>query len=165
MTPEEFQKRIAKMSRDLKKAVNKDIPRKVAKAAVRAFKDNFRNEGFFGEKWEEVQRRKTKTVKYKTKTGKVKTKTVKIGKGAAGRRKILTGSTADLGKSIKSKVEGTTITVYSDLPYSAAHNEGTNNAGRGHKTKIPKRQFIGDHPELQKIIQNEIEQNLNDIFK
>jgi len=160
MTPEQFNKYLANFQINVKNAQG-DLPRIAANEAARQFRKNFQDESFFGQKWEEVQRRQTKTVKYKTKSGKEKTKTVKRGKGADGSRKILTGRTADLGKSINIKIEPNKAIVYSDLPYSAAHNEGTRTAGRGRNTKIPKRQFIGNHPVVQDAILKEITKRMN----
>lgn len=160
MTPEEFNKHLAKMQINIKKAVSSDIPKLAGNEAARLFRKNFQEEGFFGKRWKDVNRRRV--VSAKTKSGKLKYRT--RGKGADGRRKILTGRTANLGRSIKVNVRVGGATVYSDLPYSAAHNEGTNNAGRGHNTKIPKRQFIGKHKVLDKAIKDKIETALNKIF-
>ena len=52
--------------------------------------------------------------------------------------------------SVKKRTKPGVAIIYSDVPYAAAHNEGTNNAGRGHKTRIPKRQFIGESRTLNK---------------
>lgn len=161
MTPEEFNKQLAHFKIKVKQAQG-DLPRIAANEAARLFRENFQEEGFFGEPWEEVERRKSKVVKYKTKSGKVKTKTVKIGKGADGKRKILTGRTGNLGRSISIRVEPNMAIVYSDLPYSAAHNEGTSTAGRGRRTKIPKRQFIGNHRIVQNAILTEIQKRIKE---
>lgn len=160
MTPEQFNKYLANFQMNIKNAKG-DLPRIAANEAASLFRKNFQDESFFGDKWEEVQRRQPKTVKYKTKSGKEKTKSVKKGKGADGSRKILTGRTADLGKSIGIKIEPNRAVVYSDRPYSAAHNEGTSTAGRGRNTKIPKRQFIGNHPVVQAAILKEITRRMN----
>lgn len=160
MTPDQFNKYLANFQMNVKNAQG-DLPRIAANEAARQFRKNFQDESFFGDPWEEVQRRQTKTVTYKTKSGKQKTKSVTKGKGADGSRKILTGRTADLGKSINIKLETGKAIVYSDLPYSAAHNEGTSNAGRGRKTKIPRRQFIGNHPVVQSAILEEVKKRMN----
>ncbi|MCQ2976332.1 MAG: phage virion morphogenesis protein, partial [Bacteroidales bacterium] len=80
-------------------------------------------------------------------------------KGADGRRKILTGKTGNLGRSIKYRIEPHQVIIFSDVKYAKAHNEG-DMTGRNHKVKMPKRQFIGSHPvlknELEKIINNYI---------
>ncbi|MFZ4707498.1 MAG: phage virion morphogenesis protein, partial [Bacteroidales bacterium] len=150
---------------NVKRAINSDIPRIAGNEAARLFRQNFQNEGFFGKKWKEVNRRGTKTTGYKTKAGKQKTKTVRAGKGADGSRKILTGRTGNLGRSIKVRTEPGTAIIYSDVKYSAAHNSGAQNAGRGRRTKIPQRQFIGNSPELERSVKSKIEYALNFIFK
>ncbi|MCR4559414.1 MAG: hypothetical protein K5685_04995 [Bacteroidales bacterium] len=50
-------------------------------------KENFLNEGFFGQHWEEVKRRQPQTIIVKTKNGRKK-KTIPCAKGAAGKRRI-----------------------------------------------------------------------------
>lgn len=159
MTPEQFNKYLANFQINVKNAKG-DLPRIAANEAARLFRKNFQDESFFGKRWEDVKRRQKIEVKYKTKSGKVKTKNVKRGKGADGSRKILTGRTADLGKSISVKIETNRSIVYSDLPYSAAHNEGTSTAGRYRSTKIPRRQFIGNHPVVQSAILEEIKKRM-----
>ncbi len=165
MTPEQFLKHLTRMNEQLKKAMDNDIPKIVANRATQMFKQNFKEEGFFGKKWKEVQRRQLHTVKYKTKGGKVKTKIVPAGKGVMGRRKILTGRTGNLGRSIRWKTEPGKAIIYSDLPYSLAHNEGTNNAGRTHNVHLAKRQFIGDHAKIQEMVKKTIEEQLKRLGK
>ncbi len=165
MTPEQFRKQLANMHLNVEKAINEDIPRIAGNEVARLFRQNFQQEGFFGKKWDEVNRRKTKEVSYKTKNGKLKTKTITNARGADGKRKILTGRTGDLGRSIKVKTEPRKAIIYSDLKYSLAHNEGTSNAGRGGRTRIPKRQFIGDSPEVQAAVERIIKDQFNNIFK
>ncbi|MDR1544844.1 MAG: hypothetical protein LBS50_10675 [Prevotellaceae bacterium] len=154
MTPEQFASHLAQMQLDFKDYVNDILPEILANEAVLMFKENFQDESFFGEKWQEVQRRNagTKTYKYATQADR--------------NRKILTGRTGNLGRSIKVKEVGNgTATIISDLPYSDAHNSGTTTAGRGRGTTIAQRKFIGDHPKLQQaltdIINDEIDRIIN----
>ena len=67
--------------------------------------------------------------------------------------------------SIKKLTKPGEAIIYTDVPYAAAHNEGTNNAGRNRKTKIPKRQFIGDSNTLNKKVIKVIEDELKRILK
>jgi phage gpG-like protein len=164
MTPKEFEKRLAKMALDVKRAIDRDLPKVIANEAKQLFRENFEKEGFFGEKWKEVERRKTKKVTYTTKSGKTKTKTVTNAKGAAGSRKILHGQGRNLSRSLQSKTEPGRVIIYSDLPYSAAHNEGTNTAGRKRNVKIPKRQFVGEHPTLTAAVAAKIEEVMRGVF-
>jgi phage gpG-like protein len=165
MTPAQFAKHLASLEIYIKKAIDEDIPKRAGNEAARLFRQNFQQEGFFGQKWKDVQRRGTKTATYKTKSGKFKTKTVTVGKGVDGSRKILTGRTGDLGRSIKVATAPGTAIIYSDIKYSRAHNDGTANAGRGRRTTIPQRRFIGDSPELQTAVRNTIEAAMSKLFK
>ena len=122
MTPQEFQKYLSQVQIKLNRALKTAIPKIIGNKAVSLYKKNFREEGYFGEPWKEVKRRQNRTIAYKTKKGKVKTKQVKVGKGAAGTRAILTGSTGDLRRSIQYKVEAGKVIIYSDRKYSRAHN-------------------------------------------
>jgi phage gpG-like protein len=70
-----------------------------------------------------------------------------------------------LGRSIKKQIEPGKVTIFSDVPYAAAHNEGTNNAGRKRNVVIPKRQFIGDSETLNKEIEKIIADEIGKILK
>jgi len=149
MTPEQFSILLKSQQAKLAQAINTDLPMAIGKKAVDLFTENFQKEGFQdnGPKpWKEVQRR-TRNVR-----------------GAAGSRKILTGKTGDLGRSIKYEVSPGKVTIYSDVIYADVHNEGLK-AGRGAGFTMPKRQFIGDSADLDKIIDDEIEKTLNNILK
>ena len=107
-------------------------------------------QGFFGQRWQDVKRR-TNPPKGKESL-------------AAARRPILTGSSGNLGRSIHFTTQPGKVIVQSDLPYSSAHNYGTNNAGRSHNVHIPQRQFIGEHPQLESEIEKLIEKELLKAF-
>ena len=147
MTIEQMRDKIARQKIEIERAINDDLPKKIGNRVVRMTKQNFQEEGFYGKRWKEVKRRQGH--------GK---------RGADSRRKILTGRTGDLGRSIKAKPEQASVTIYSDLPYSAAHNEGTQNAGRGHRTRIPKRQFLGNHPKVEQAVRETIQTEINKIL-
>jgi phage gpG-like protein len=148
MTQKEFKQRMHNMESEFKAFFDAYGPTIAGNVAVRLFKENFQTESFFGEKWREVKRRQDTW----TRNGKlVKNPT----RGAARTRKILTGATGDLGRSIKIKavVPGRAV-IWSDPaafgskhPYGAVHNEGLK-AGRGKGFIMPRRQFIGDAPAL-----------------
>ena len=148
MTPEQFKQQLARFDINVKKAIHTDLPRIIGNEAARLFRMNFQKESFFDQKWNEVKRRQPPAAK-----------------GAAGKRKILTGKTGDLGRSIKVKTVPGRVTIYSDVPYSLAHNQGARNAGRGNRTTIPQRQFIGDHDQLKQALREKFEQEMNKIFK
>jgi phage gpG-like protein len=136
-------KYFAQLGVKVEKAVMHDAPLIIGNELVKAFKQNFQDEAFFGKKWQDVKRR---TNPPKGKEGL-----------ADARRKILTGRTGNLGRSIRKEVRDGSVRIYSDLPYSAAHNEGTTTAGRGRHTVIPQRQFIGRSKEVDDIVRAAIE--------
>lgn len=137
----------ARWTKRLTDMIDKDAPLIVGNKALSLFKRNFREEGFFGEKWPDVIRRTGKQYRYTSKNGKARTRIVKPQPGAFGRRPILTGQTGDLGRSLEMKTASGEVTVSSNLVYSAIHNDG-GRAGRGHRSLIPRRRFMGDHPQL-----------------
>lgn len=81
-------KHFARLQLEIKQAIDHDLPIIIGNEAVRLFKKNFQDEGFFGKPWQQVKRRQTHTVKYKTKSG-MHSRIVPKAKGAAGTRKIL----------------------------------------------------------------------------
>jgi phage gpG-like protein len=192
MKPDQFKKYFADLKIKLNQALKYDIPKKIGNNAVSLFKDNFQKESFFGKKWDEVLRRKSRTVSYKTKSGKSKEKKATFGKGAYSKRKILTGATKQLGRSIRYKADERKVVIYSDLEYSKIHNEGgkitvtkkmkkyfwamymnTNDEQykmlalmkEGKVIKMPKRQFIGSHRVVDDMVKKTIEESINNIFK
>ena len=148
MNQAELTLKLKTLPAEINKVLN-DVAIITGKQAVDLFKENFQNEGFNGKPWQEVKRRQNPKTR-----------------GAAVSRKILTGDTGDLGESIKYKYLGNAeVSVYSNSPYAQAHNEGTRTAGRGNSTVIPKRQFMGRSPELDKIVETEIKKKLDNLFK
>lgn len=143
MQIQDFSHHLQHLEANLKRQLEHDLPIKLGNIAVRMFNDNFQKESFFGRAWKEVKRR------------------LQGVKGAAGRRKILTGPTGNLGRSIQATPRDGSVTIHSDLPYASAHNDGTSNAGRSHNVRIPQRQFIGESPELTDALEKKIEQEIN----
>lgn len=127
MTPDQFKQRLQLQRKELKQAFARTLPVKVGAAAEAFARDNFRRQGFLDsslKSWTPAKRRsdpKNPDRAYGT---------------LLSRRRALY-------MSIKHRVQPGVAIVYSNVPYAAAHNEGTNNAGRGHRTRLPKRQFIG----------------------
>lgn len=152
MTPQEFEQHIKGLAIQSEAFINNELRRSVGKIAVDHFTENFQQEGFVDdslEKWPEVKRRLNPRTR-----------------GARKTRKILTGETGDLGRSINYDLGpgSDSITIYSDKPYAAAHNEGTTTAGRGNSTTIPKRPFIGHSDKLDGKIRKEIEDGLDRVL-
>lgn len=122
------------------------------------FDNNFREQGFFGDKW-------------------VATKASKTNKaGKKGSILIVTGA---LRRSIRSHIRGNSVVFTSHLPYASVHNEGgkgsvtvrrhtrTSSKGRSYDvrsheraTNIPQRQFIGDHDKVQQALGDIVYKNL-----
>ena len=150
MDMKDFGKYFANCRVELQRTIGNDIPKIVANKGLLLFKKNFQTESFFGQKWKDVKRR---TNPRRSQMGK-----------ASAQRPILTG-TGDLGRSLKYEVGQGFVRFYSDLPYSAAHNEGTSTAGRGNHTTIPQRQFLGESDEIDRLVTDTIEQQLDKIFR
>jgi len=163
MNQSDFTLKLKTLPAQLKRALH-DVAIITGKQAVDMFKENFQQESFNGKPWQEVKRRQDSRNFKVISRGKNKGQSRAV--NAYGSRKILTGDTGDLGESIKYKYMGNaSVTIYSDKPYAAAHNEGTRTAGRGNRTVIPQRQFMGPSPELDKIVETELKRKLNNLFK
>jgi phage gpG-like protein len=170
MTPKQFEQEIKNFAKQSREFTDKIAPKIAGNIAVSKFKQNFQDGGFFGKKWKEVKRR---TMPVKTVTrGKRIGKKYQYPSPAQQKRKILTGDTGDLGRSIELKqaangkaVIHTSLTAFSSKePYGSVHNEGLR-SGRAKGFKMPKRQFIGEHPKLNKAIIDKLKEYLNKIFK
>ncbi len=161
MTPEQFQNEIKRLENEFKDLFEKNAPTIAGKTAVKYFKKNFQNEAWGRVAWKEVQRRTpgTKANKYAAKRHKARTT-----------RKILTGDTGDLGRSIEIKsVQKGQVVIWtapnefgSKEPYGRVHNEGLR-AGRGKGFIMPKRQFMGESEQLNTLIISELERKLKQI--
>lgn len=154
MSPEQFQQELNRLQSEFKELFDKYAPTIAGKTAVSYFKKNFQNEAWGRVKWQEVKRRTDPHVK-----------------GAKATRKILTGETGDLARSIEIKsisngqvVIWTAPSAFSKEPYGRVHNEGLR-AGRGKGFIMPKRQFMGESEELNALIISEIERKLKQITK
>lgn len=156
MEIQDFSRHLKGVERSLRRQLAHDLPVKVGNLAVRLFKRNFQREGFFGRRWREVKRRIPGTKAYKQAARHHPAQT---------KRRILTGGTGNLGRSIQADPHEGSVTIHSDLDYAAAHNEGTRTAGRSHNVRIPKRQFIGDSPELEKAVEELVAKEIDKLFK
>ena len=153
MSPEQFQQETSRLQKEFKELFEKYAPTIAGKTAVSYFKKNFQNEAWGRVKWTEVKRRTDPRVK-----------------GARATRKILTGDTGDLARSIEIKaVSKGQVVIWtapsafgSKEPYGRVHNEGLR-AGRGKGFIMPKRQFMGESEELNALIISEIERKLKQI--
>ena len=147
MTPDEHVKHLLKTSKEVQSLFNSELPTIVGVEGVNFFTESFQNEGFTDEvlePWPDVKRRTNPTRPDR----------------AAATRKILTGETGDLGRSIDFTPSPGEVAIKSDKEYAAAHNEGTTTAGRNHNVTIPKRQFIGESKAFDKIVKDITEDRL-----
>ena len=86
------------------KNIYDDILRDARVKLTEMFNNNFREQGFFGQKW-------------------VATKVSKVNRRGAGSILTVTGA---MRRSIRSMVRGMAVVFTSNLPYTALHNEGGN---------------------------------------
>jgi len=150
-----------------------NLPKDVAVLAADEFDTNFERQGFFGDGWAESKR----------------VERYRIGERKQGSTLLQTGN---LRRSIRYSVQGGTIRFSSDVPYASIHNEGgeINHPGgtafvkkngkaiwvsnrtaagknyhrtRPHKIVMPRRQFVGNHPDLEKAIAAHIEYELKNV--
>ncbi len=152
---EQFQMRVRQHRREINKILLKDLPIIIGKEAKDVFSKNFHKQAWGRKPWQEVQRRQSWTRAHAY---------AKEHHPARTSRRILTGDTGDLGRSLEYNAETGKVTVSSDLVYAAVHNYGLR-AGRGSGFTMPQRQFIGEDPELLKKIHDIINTKLNKLFK
>lgn len=137
-----------------------DILRDARVKLTEMFNNNFREQGFFGQKW-------------------VASKVSKVNRRGAGSILTVTGA---MRRSIRSMVQGMAVVFTSNLPYTALHNEGGNfsvtvrahsrtNRKTGNRTTVrshsrrmsmPQRQFIGDHEKVQQALGDIVNKNLQE---
>lgn len=149
----------------------KELAHQAGKDYMEHFQKSFDNEGFTDDKlvaWDGRSR--------KDKNKKKRNLLVKTGR---------------LRRSLKKKVRGTRVLIYSATPYAEIHNEGgtikktvkvrshKRKSKRGRKkkvsqvkahtrnmnTKIPKRQFMGESRQVNKGLEKQMEKEFKRIFK
>ena len=124
----------------------------MANVAKNEFLDNFRQQGFDGRKWKEVQRRIAGTKAYAGDKDKGKrTRAILQGKGSGRLRKDVANSVANGRKNSE-----LSYTLIVENNYASYHNDGT--------SKIPQRQFVGMTEKLNKKILNKINEKLSQIW-
>ena len=155
MTIKDFSTMLKKTPSDVKKFIDDMAPRIAGQIAIQHAKQNFQQESFEGQKWKEVNRRIPSTATYRSALKNHKART---------NRKILTGDSGDLRRSIKADYEKNEVRIYSDKVYARVHNEGLP-AGRGKGFTMPKRQFIGSSKELENKVKKTIQREFKRLFK
>jgi phage gpG-like protein len=148
-----FRNQFRRAANEVRRFITGKLPGTIGKMTQEHFQASFDNEGFTDatlKKWPEVKRRQG--------TG---------GKQYSRKRRTdkILHDTGELHKSIRwdDDFDGK-IVIKSDLDYSQIHNEG-GMAGRGHKVRIPQRQFMGPSKAVNKKIEKEIIRGIDIIFK
>jgi phage gpG-like protein len=137
---------------------SKSLPTKVGKVAIKHWLKNFKEEGFEGQHWVEVQRRIKGTSWYQHP------------KYSSSRKsKILRGQNNSIAKAVAnslSTANWSRIDFVVNLPYAKIHNEGGSyfDMYLGHSVKIPQRKFLGESKQLDKEITDLITQELINVF-
>jgi phage gpG-like protein len=131
--------------KNLQNYINNDVKDDIGITAVQHYKKAFHDEAFSDKSekdmpWQEVKRRKN-------------------GKGAAAKRKILTGETGELAEATYYSKDSSGVDITNPKIYAPVHNEGLN-AGRGKGFKMPKRQFIGKSVLMMRKITTKIESRM-----
>lgn len=113
----------------------RELPIVLAKETEKAFVENFTTSGFFGKTWQVPQRRVPGTNAYKYPKK----------RGLSRRTKPTLTLTGRLRRAVGTSTRVKTfdlIKLVVDLKYAARHNDGLDG--------MPKRQFMGESPELTK---------------
>jgi phage gpG-like protein len=134
------------------KEAEKGLSLSLANIAKNEFLNNFREQGFNGKKWREVQRRISGTKAHSGKKDKGKrTRAILQGKGSGRLRKDVANS---VNNGVKNSELSYTLVVGNE--YASYHNDGT--------SKIPQRQFVGMTEKLNKKILNKINEKFIKIW-
>lgn len=101
---------LAGQLRDINDLIKK-LPQWAGREAVNFYKDSWRRQGFINTSVEKWAARKSDNKWGKTSKRKKKSRAILVQSG-------------QLRRSIRYKVSGNTITVFTDVPYAQVHNEG-----------------------------------------
>ena len=154
-----------KVQQSLKEA-EREVMVMLSNQAANYFVKSFRDQGFDGKPWQEVQRRNSGT---NPKTGKgysaylyPKTKGLQrrdspilVGAGYKIRGGTLRRAVSAMNRT--AEISGLKMRMIVDLPYAKYNNEGTD--------KLPKRQFIGQTQELSEMQRNSIDKIIKKVWK
>ena len=150
----------AKVAENIKR-VKEEVPQILAAKTRSYFLRSWKDQGYDGKEWEEVQRRMEGT------------KANKYAKPAARTRQILMGrAPGELKKEVNDSLEQcdwNSIVFRVKLPYAKVHNEGLR-SGRGGGFTMPQRQFMpiagkGQPEELTRIQHDLIKRECDKAFK
>lgn len=155
MTEKQFLRKLASVRKDIDELVASKWPRKAGVMAVNLFNENFRKGGFLNKVRVPWRRTKRQNNPRMTKAGKTT---------AASSYGPLLSSRRHLSRSNEKIVGNGQVTIVNKVPYAAVHNDG-GRAGRGHKTEIPKRTFIGPSETLDKQITDMMRTDMENLLK
>ncbi|MFA5727476.1 MAG: hypothetical protein WC886_07545 [Saccharofermentanaceae bacterium] len=131
------------------------------------FVKSFKNQAWNGEAWKEVQRRTegTGAFKYpKTKGLQRQTQPILTGAGFKLRGGGLRGAVSHMARTVETSADRFRMII--DLPYAEIHNEGGQGKAFGkYSFTMPKRQYVGQPPELTSKQVNTINKITNRIWK
>jgi phage gpG-like protein len=163
MTPEQFLQHLKNAQLEIENAINNTLPVKIGALAKAHFQDNFIKGGFVNNglhKWTPAKRLLAKKIPRRRANGKL---AKRYKKPANMLYKTLLSDRNHLYSSIYATPMRAAVRIYNSVEYAAVHNEGLR-AGRGKGFKMPKRQFIGESAELNKMVQQTIEKELTRII-
>lgn len=179
---------VAALSREFHILVQRDIPRVIGVEAKEHFIDNFRRGGFVNnglQPWPDVKRRDPESPWYgfeytgekrtyyafrrDARTGKTRKdknqKKLNFSQNAT-RRGVLTSRQNGLMNSIENTTTAGQAEIYTTAPHAEIHNDGGEFLVFGkHRATMPQRQFMGESPELDEKVVNEIERQIDRLFK
>lgn len=123
--------------------------------STKFFLDSFRKQGWDDgalHRWQEVKRRIPGTRAFKSARPSSRTRSILVQSGRLRRGFYTRIRRMDI------------VQIANSTPYAQPHNEGTRNAGRGRRTVIPQRQFMGHSQSLQKKQINVIKHWVNKVL-
>lgn len=117
-------------------AILKDVKVEIMEAMM----DNFRDKGFFGQKWPQAKDDQRK-----------------------GYELLKTGA---LRRSLKAKITGHNIIFSSSLPYASIHNQGGTIVRKsGKAVNMPQRQFLGAHGQVNDLVKRVVTRHIDILNK
>ena len=156
-----FETKLNEKMEEIREFVHDDVPDIVGVEAVNFFKKSFDSEGFGGNPWQEVERRKPESEWYGFSAGSKKNFSQ-----ARTTAKILSGETGELKEAITYRKEPGIVIVSNEKPYAAVHNFGRQAKIFGKKPFVmPKRTFMEHSDELQANIEDKITREMTNILK
>ena len=156
---------LAEISKKLA-ATKQELLIQLSVQAQNYFAKSFKNQGFDGNQWEEVKRRKPEENAYKYPKGKGlqrRTQPILTGAGYKQRGGALRKAVATM--STTAVFRGNQIVMNVNLPYAKIHNEGLQGKAFGkYPFTMPKRKFVGQTNELTEMQRKKITKVVDQIW-